>query len=145
MVSSQPRRVAPGNAQTLNGGADVSSDVQHTPLPLGVQCGGVSLGVGDSPVGDGIAAPKGKRLADVDYLGQAAVIVDASVGARRYVDLFSRDSGIHRSLNGGVARGSPTTITTRGDIAGSRPLGLGRETAQGEPKGRQRDEGEGER
>ncbi len=132
-TAAQPGRIPAGDAQALDGGADVAGDVEHAPLPLGIQGGGLGDGIGRGPVGGGVPTPDGDGLVDVDHLGQPAVVVHASVGAGRYEDFVTGGSSVHCLLDGGMAGSNRATDRTRSHVMRAVSVG-GRCTAAQQPQ-----------
>ena len=108
-------------------------------MPLGVQRGGVGVGVGDGPVGYGVAAAQGKSLADVDHLGDNAGGCDVMAGAHVHVgvdpcrdaDLIAGLGGVHRRLRVVEAGRLTAAISAERDVDGA-SLGLSVMLQQGE-------------
>jgi hypothetical protein len=60
--------IAPCDVQPLQYGADVTCDVDHSPLSQRVQRAWVGIGIGRVSEGSSVAAPDGDGLTDVDHL-----------------------------------------------------------------------------
>jgi len=106
-MTTQPCRIAAGKAEAGDGGADGVADDQHPSQPLGIQRGGIEIGVPGGKIG-AVPTPQRHRLADVDHLGGQAI-------GRWVVVTGGHRTGLHPGVN---ARRHANLVTIAGLIHG---------------------------
>ncbi len=118
--------VATGEAQPLDGRADVAGDVDDAPATQSVQSGGIGRGVGRVGETGGVTAPNSDGLADVDCLGDPGASLHSGAIAGHLDHVSGLGAGVHCRLDGGIIRGivveSDPAVTHRhrSDVADSR-------------------------
>ncbi len=122
-VAQQAARVAAGDVQVLYRRIDVASDKEHAPSPLCVQRGEIGVGVGGRPVGEGIAAPDGDALGDINHLGnhRGAIIagrreaaMNVGIDALCHLDDVAVVGVVHSGLDGRIGASAGADVQAGG-------------------------------
>ena len=104
--------------EALDSGSDVAGDVDHPPLPAGVQHRRAGRGVGGIPVSDGVAATQREALIQIDHLRVHAGSMHVGIDPLGDAHLVS----CQRTIHGILHRGTGIILQVRAVVVFVRPV-----------------------
>ena len=88
-ITPQTASTAIDDVQPFNGGRYFAGDVEHAPLAFRIQHGGPLDRVEGEPIGGGVAAADGDRLAEIDALRHTRPRLNAGIDAGCHADFIT--------------------------------------------------------